>query len=395
MELAELMDFVDSKKSDIISYRREFHKFPELGYEEKRTSAKVRELLAEWGIEVIPNVAKTGVVGLLRGAKEGRTVALRADMDALPIKEESGAEYKSQIEGKMHACGHDGHTAMLLGAARTLSKFREQIKGNIKFIFQPAEEGPSPSGAYLMVQEGVLEDVGAIFAIHMDPMLATGKVLINKSKAMAAADIFEITLKGKGGHAGFPHESVDAIAMAGQVINSLQFIVSREISPLEPAVISVGTIHGGFKSNVIASEVTMTGTIRTQSQKTMEIIASRMRSVLEHIAAMSGGDYEMEIIPDLPNLENDEEMAEFVNQVCSKQIGKSNVIFSDTPNMGSEDFAYYLQKKPGAFFWLGCGNEAKGINKPLHHPGFDIDENALIIGSKLLLAIALEFLHAN
>jgi len=393
MDLTQINRFIEGIKPDIIIYRREFHQFPELGFEEQKTSARVRQLLTSWGIEVTPNIAKTGVVGLLRGEKPGKTVALRADMDALPIKEESDAEYKSRVEGKMHACGHDGHTAMLLGAARTLANYRNQINGNIKFIFQPAEEGPCPCGAKPMVEEGALEDVDAIFGMHLNALLPTGKVLVNRKRAMAAADIFEITLMGKGGHAGLPHESVDAIAMASRVIESLQFIVSRETDPLEPVVISVGTIHGGFKSNVIAGEVTMTGTIRTQSEKTRRIIPSRIKSVLEHITAMSGGNFKLNIIPDLPNLENDEQMAGFVRQVCSERLGDDNVIFSDTPSMGCEDFAYYLHERRGAFFWLGCGNDEKGINKPMHHPSFDMDEDALSIGSGIHVALALKFLQ--
>jgi len=390
--MQEVRNYIKSIESDIIGYRREFHQFPELGFEEKKTSAKIQEFLGSWDIDFIPNVAGTGVVALIKGGRPGKTVALRADIDALPIKEEREVMYKSQNEGKMHACGHDGHIAMLLGAAQALARFRERIEGNIKLIFQPAEEGPNPSGAYRMVQEGVLKEVDAVFGMHLDPLLPTGKVLINRNRAMAASDVFEITLKGKGGHPGYPHESVDAIAMACRVIEAFQFIISREINPLEPAAITIGTIHGGYKSNVIASEVTMTGTIRTQSQNIREIVSSKMKNVLEHITAMSGGDYELKVVPDLPNLENDEKMAEFVKKVCSMQLGENNVIFSNTPAMGSEDFAYYLQQKPGAFFWIGCGNEKKGINKPLHHPAFDMDEDALAIGSMIHVAIALEYL---
>jgi len=394
MEKIDLFKVVDNMKEEIISLRRDFHMHPEIGFDLDRTSSKVSELLNEWGLEVQTQIGRAGVVGVLRGkVKSGRTVALRADMDALPILEQNNNTYKSLYEGKMHACGHDGHTAMLLGAARVLSNVKDQINGNIKFIFQPAEEGPAPGGAKPMIEDGVLDGVDAIFGLHLTTVYPIGIAGVKEGSFMASTDLFEIKLTGKGGHAAIPHESVDAIALAAKFINDIQFMVSREIDPLEPLVVSIGTIDGGYASNVIADNVTMSGTIRTQSNEIRKYVIKKMDQILHHITEISGGNYNLNIIPGLPPLINDKESMRFIEKASKEVLGEKNVIILDKPSMGGEDFAYYLEKVPGAFIWLGARNEAKGKLNLMHHPKFDFDEDALILGAKLHIQYALDFLR--
>lgn len=263
-------------EKEIIDIRRDIHMHPETGFEEVRTSEKVAKLLEEYGIEVIRNIAKTGVVGILKGTGEGKTIALRADMDALNMPEECELEYKSKIDGKMHGCGHDTHTAMLLGAAKALSENRDKINGTVKFVFQPAEEGPKPGGGTLVMESGILDDVDAIYAIHVNPLFETGMIAIYQNEAMASTDFFRIVLKGKGTHASAPHTGIDPIVMSSQVISAFQNIISRELDPVDPAVISVCTINGGSTFNVIPEDVTLTGTVRTLNEEVREKVFDRM-----------------------------------------------------------------------------------------------------------------------
>ena len=392
MSREDLIREVEETREEILGFRRDFHMHPELGFEVNRTAKVVADLLRDWGIEVHSGIGKTGVVGILKGKTSGKVVALRADMDALPIKEDNDLSFKSKYEGKMHACAHDGHTAMLLGAAKVLSNHRDKINGTVKFIFQPAEEGPTPGGAKPMIEDGALEGVDEIYGIHLTTLHPTGVVGINRGSAMASTDIFEIELIGKGGHAGLPHEAVDAIAMASKVVSDIQYMVSRENDPLEPLVVSIGTINGGFASNVIAGNVTMTGTIRTQSHDLRKKIIDKMETIVKYITKSSGGEYKLNIIPGLPPLINDIAKASFVEDVSKRLLGGENIIILDKPNMGAEDFAYFLERVPGAFIWLGARNEAKGKVYLMHHPKFDFDEDALSLGTKLHITMALDAL---
>ncbi len=388
-----LFQEIDKAKSEIIKLRRDFHQHPETGFQEERTSRIVANLLKEWGAEVKTNIGKTGVVGFIKGKGKGcKTVALRADMDALPIQEENDVSYKSKVDGKMHACGHDGHTAMLLGAAKVLSKHRECINGNIKLLFQPAEEGPGTGGAYPMIKEGVLNDVNAIFGIHLSTAIPTGKLGINMGPSMASTDVFEITIIGKGGHAGSPHESVDAIAMGVRVFTEIQYMVSRQTNPMEPLVVSIGTFKSGFVSNVIAEKCEITGTIRTYSDQLRKKVINNIKDIANHVARVSGGNCKVNIIPGLPPLINDLRLAQFSIDVGKQVLGENKVEILKKPSMGGEDFAYYLQKIPGAFMWLGARNESKGFVNQMHHPKFDFDEEALVLGSKMHIKLALDYL---
>ncbi|NLW22038.1 MAG: amidohydrolase [Tissierellia bacterium] len=393
LNLDSIFRQVDELHSQMIEWRRDFHQYPEIGFEEERTSKIVANLLKDWGIEVKTNVAKTGVVGLIEGRGEGnKTVALRADMDALPMQEENEVSYKSKVDGRMPACGHDGHTAMLLGAAKVLSSNREYINGNVKLIFQPAEEGPGTGGALPMIKEGVLDDVDAIFGLHLSTTIPTGQLGINMGPGMASTDVFEITMIGKGGHAGYPHEAVDAIAMGIRVFTEIQYMVSRHVDPMEPLVVSIGTFKGGFVSNVIAERCEITGTIRTYSDNLRKKIIENIKDIANHVANISGGECEVNIIPGLPPLINDLNIAQFSIDVGKQVLGADKVNILEKASMGGEDFAYYLQKIPGAFMWLGARNEGKGfVNQP-HHPKFDFDEDALALGCKMHIGLALEYL---
>ena len=387
------IDDIKTIEQDIIHYRRTIHLHPETGFAEFKTSEMVAGLLEEFGLEVIKGIAKTGVIGILKGQEQGKTIALRADMDALNIQEEVQTEYTSRVDGKMHACGHDAHTAMLLGAAKVLSTKREKIKGTVKFVFQPAEEGPAPGGGSLMMASGHLDDVDAVFAIHVNPIFETGQIGICKKEAMASTDFFEIELIGKGGHAAEPQTTIDPIIMAGQMLCAFQNIVSREINPVEPAVLSVCTINGGNQFNAIPEKVTMTGTVRTLCEDTRERIFRRMEEIITHIAGMHNGRYVFDRKRGYPALVNHENMVEFVRGVGNDLLGEEKVILLDKPTMGGEDFAYFLQKIPGALFWLGCGNEAKGITEMLHNPNFLMDEDALILGTAIHANLAYHYLH--
>ena len=388
------IDDIKAFEPDIIHYRRSLHMYPETGFEEFKTSGMVADLLEEFGLKTIKGVGKTGVIGILKGRANGKTIALRADMDALNIREEVETEYKSKVDGKMHACGHDAHTAMLLGAAKILSAKREHIKGTVKFVFQPAEEGPAPGGGSLMMDSGHLDDVDAVFAIHVNPLYETGQIAINRNEAMASTDFFKLDLIGKGGHAAAPHTVIDPIMMAGQTLGAFQNLISRETDPVEPAVLSVCTINGGTTFNAIPEKVTMTGTVRTLSEETRKRIFNRMAEIVKGVTDMHNGRHEFDRKRGYPALVNHEEMVEFVMDVAGGLLGEKNVLLLDKPTMGGEDFAYYLQKIPGAIFWLGCGSEQKGLTELLHNSKFVMDEEALILGTAIHVNLVYHYLNA-
>ena len=395
VNIQEIFDTVDSIKQEIIDLRRDFHMHPEVGSEVERTAGIVVDLLRKWGLEVQTGVGITGVVGILRGQNGGsvKTVALRADMDALLIKEENNTCYQSVYNGKMHACGHDGHTAMLLGAAKILAQYKDEIKGNIKFIFQPEEEGPN-SGAENMMADGVMNDVDAIFGLHLTTEYPTGTVTIKKGAAMASSDDFEIEMIGIGGHASTPHKCIDAISMAVKVYNDIQFMVSREFDPIDPLIVSIGAFNSGAASNVIQGSAKLKGTIRTLSHEVRAKVKTRICDIVKHVAEEAGGKYKINIIPGVPPLINDIKKATFAEKVVEKVVTKENVLILDKPNMGSEDFAFYVEKVPGVMMMIGARNEEKGFVHLMHHPKFDFDEEALAIGVKLHIQLAMDYLES-
>ncbi|AMQ18100.1 M20 metallopeptidase family protein [Thermococcus peptonophilus] len=367
----------------IISWRRDFHMHPELGYEEERTSKIVEEHLREWGYSI-----KHVGTGIIADIGEGeKTIALRADMDALPIQEENDVPYKSRVPGKMHACGHDAHTAMLLGAAKIIAEHRDELNGRVRLIFQPAEEGGN--GAVKMIEGGALEGVNAIFGFHVWMDLPSGIIGIRDGPFLAGAGIFNGKIIGKGGHGASPHETVDPIPIAAETVLALQTIVSRNIEPIETGVVSVTSIHGGTAFNVIPEEVEFKGTFRFFRPEVGELIQLRMKEILEGITRAHRAKYELSIEELTPPTINAKEMTDFARKVAEKYGLKYGEV---KPTMGAEDFAFYLQKVPGAFLALGIRNEEKGIIYPHHHPKFDVDEDVLYIGTAMEVVLAFEFL---
>ncbi len=384
-----IVDLIIKRSREISSYiierRRDFHMYPELKYEERRTSKIVAEELEKMGYKV-ERMAETGVVGTLDGG-EGYIVALRADMDALPVQEENDVPYRSRVPGKMHACGHDAHTAMLLGAAKILSEVMDELKGGVKLIFQPAEEGGL--GAKKMIEEGALDGVDAIFGIHVWSEAKSGSIGIKEGPLLASADAFRVKVRGKGGHGASPHLSIDPITLAADLVNAYQKIVSREVNPIQPAVVSVTSIKAGTTFNVIPEELEMLGTIRTFDMDIRDMIIRRLEEITVKYGDAMRCEARFELTKEkLPPTANNKELAEFARRVL-KPLGN---LFVPEPSMGAEDFSLYVEKVPGLFVVLGTGNEEKGIVYPHHHPRFDVDEDALWIGTAIHGILATQYL---
>ena len=372
-------------KNTIINTRRDFHKHPELSFKEFRTSKIVAEKLKNFGIETKKNIGKTGVVGILKGEKNGPTIALRADMDALPIQETNDISYKSVNKGVMHACGHDAHTAMLLGAAEALSKMRHEIKGEIRFIFQPAEEGFG--GAKYMIKDGATDNVDEIYGMHVWNYQKSGTVGVQSGPVMAAADIFTIEINGIGGHGAAPQGTVDSIVVASHLIQSLQTIVSRNTNPLESTVVTIGQINGGYNFNIIADKVILNGTARSYTNNNKTIIKKRMKEIINGIEKMYNAKINLNYKDGYPPLINDERASKNVSNAATKIVG-SNVI-KPYLSMGGEDFSYYTNKIPGCFFFLGTSpKDRPPMSTPQHCSHFDIDEEAMLIGSSIFVELA-------
>jgi hippurate hydrolase len=370
----------------IVALRRDIHREPELGFGTERTAEKVLAALDGLPLDVETGVAENGIVATLEGEGDGRTVALRADMDALPIQEETGLPFASEIEGRMHACGHDGHTSMLVGAAHALSGMRDRLGGTVKFVFQPAEEGGG--GGKVMVDEGVVEDVASIFALHLWPGLPFGKVATKAGPIMAAADAFEMEIVGSGGHGAMPHLAADAVVIAAQVVTALQTVVSREVDPVEPAVLTVGEIGAGTAFNIIPEKARLGGTVRTLNSDLRERMPERMEAVARGVAKGMRGDANLDYTFSYPVTVNDESAAGYALGVAEDLFGADSVQELPKPSMTAEDFSYYLEEVPGAFIWLGVGEDISG----LHTPQFAFDEEILPRGSALLAALALQAL---
>ncbi|NPA16433.1 M20 family metallopeptidase [Persephonella sp.] len=385
-------------KEEIISWRRHIHMHPELSGEEKNTSRFVASKLKEFGVdEVIENFGgTTAVVGIIKG-KHDVTAALRADMDALPMQEKTGKPYASRIPNVMHSCGHDAHTAILLGAAKILTGLKEHLQGNVKLIFQPCEERHDCGGAKKLVEEGVLQnpDVSAIFGLHVFPELPAGKVGTRIGHFMASSDVFTIKIKGKGAHASRPHQGVDSVLVAAQVINTLHHIVSRKVDPLHPAVLTIGRIQGGYADNIIPDEVEMGGTVRTLSLELRDQIPKWMEHAIWGVTLSYGAAYEFDYRQGTPPVINDEKTTRFALGMMRDLLGKENVVELPEPTMGGEDFAEYLMKVPGTFIRLGIRNEEKGIKAPLHSPLFDIDEDALPVGASVMAYLAYKWVEEH
>lgn len=388
---------VAALREKLIRTRRDFHAHPELSNREERTSRVIAERLRELGLEVRAHVGKYGVIGVLKGEHPGPVVAYRADMDALPITETIDVPYKSQNPGVKHACGHDVHMTVALGVAEVLSQMRDAIHGTIKFIFQPAEEGPPPGeegGARLMIKEGALENPRptAIFGLHVMPQIDVGKIGYNIGPAMASSDRFVITIHGKKIHGAYPHGGIDAVVVAAHAVLALQTIRSRRIDTQEPMVLSVGIIRGGNRFNIIADEVTLEGTVRTLNEDVRRQVQQLMHQTLKGVTESFGARYDMLYEEGAPVTFNDPHLVREMLPTIERVVGKENV-FSPKPQMGAEDFAYFAQRVPGFYFFLGVGNKAKGITAMIHTPEFDVDEQSLVIGTEVVANLLLDYLR--
>jgi len=378
----------------MVEIRRDLHQNPELGLEEHRTSQRVQDWLGELGIDFVAGLAGTGVLGLIPGQGSGRVVALRADIDALPLHDAKEVPYRSLIDGRMHACGHDAHTAVLFGAARLLQSRLKAMPGLVKLIFQPAEE--TVGGARLLVEQGVLDSprVEAIFGLHVDPGMDVGRFGLRYGQRNASSDNLAITIHGRSCHGAYPSAGVDAIVVAAQVITALQTVISRNVDARSSAVLTLGTIAGGNQGNIVAQRVHMVGTVRTLDPSTRELVLRRIRECAEGVAAGFGARAEVVIDPSYDPVINDNPMVDVVRGCAETLVGDGNVVIFDRPNMGVEDFGFYLTHVPGAFYSLGVRNEAAGIVHPVHNDRFDIDEESLAYGATLQAMNALAILES-
>lgn len=379
-----LRSAVHNLQSQLVEWRRHLHQYPELGFQEHKTAAFISDRLTEWGIEHETGVAETGIVGIVRGERPGPTLGVRADMDALPVTEENTVEYCSRHTGRMHACGHDGHTAIALGTAFLLHQHRAQLQGTVKIVFQPAEE--RPGGAKPMIEAGVLRnpDVKAMIGLHLWNNLPLGTVGVKGGPSMANSDEFRINIFGKGGHGAIPHQTVDAIAIGAQVVTALHTIVSRNVNPLESAVISIGKFEAGNAFNVIAPRAEMWGTVRCFSKEMAEWLPQRIEQVVEGICQAHGATYSLDYHSLYPAVNNDVEIAELVKQSAVAVLGDAARAVPEM-TMGGEDMSFFLEEVPGCYFFLGSANAEAGLNYPHHHPRFDFDETALGIGVEIFL----------
>jgi len=381
----------EALRDQLIAWRRDFHMHPELGLQEHRTAGVVAGNLRELGYRVQTGVGETGVVGLLEGERDGPVVMLRFDMDALPITEENEVDYVSQNPGVMHACGHDGHVAMGLGVATLMAQRQEEMAGALKIVFQPGEEGMD--GAALMVEDGVLDDPrpDVVAVTHVWSDMPVGEVDVTSGPVMAAAERLVCTVRGEGGHGALPHQAVDPIVATAQIVVALQTVVSRNVSPLDTAVVSVGKIKGGDAFNIIPPRVELSGTIRTYSPEVREMVMRRVREVVEGTAKACGVEAELELIPLTPAVINDVEVAAVARAAAEAVVGPENV-HSGERTMGSEDAAVFLNEVPGCYFFLGAANKERGLDAPHHNPRFDFDERALPLGVAIMMNVLAHYL---
>lgn len=376
---------------DVVSWRRHFHEHPELSFEEINTSQFVYDTLKSFGNIEVTRPTKTSVMGRLIGSESGKVLAIRADMDALPITEETGLSFASKTPGIMHACGHDGHTAMLLGAAKVLVQLRGKIKGEIRFIFQHAEE-LFPGGAQELVKVGVMDGVDKIIGLHLFTMIPTGKIVIPYGPFTANSDVFDIKIIGKGGHSSQPQETIDPIAIGAQVVNNIQHIVARNIDPLDQAVVSITEFNGGTAKNIIPDSIKIGGGVRSFREEVRVNISKRIEEVVKGITEAHQATYEYEYEFGYASVFNNSEVTGEIENLIIEKFGP-NIIMEIPPFMGGEDFSAFSQKVPGCFIGIGAAIENNELNFPHHHPRFDIDEKSLEIGLKLLIEAPFKLLN--
>ncbi|WP_026732403.1 M20 metallopeptidase family protein [Fischerella sp. PCC 9605] len=397
-DLSRVRLSIRSLQAQLVEWRRRLHQKPELGFQEKLTAEFVSQKLQEWGIEHQTGIAKTGIVAVIHGNQQlkasnlkSKVLAIRADMDALPIQEQNEVTYRSQHDGVMHACGHDGHTAIALGTAYYLQQHRQDFAGTVKIIFQPAEEGPG--GAKPMIEEGVLKnpDVDAIIGLHLWNNLPLGTVGVRAGALMAAVESFNCTIFGKGGHGAMPHQTVDSVVVAAQIVNALQTIVARNVNPIDSAVVTVGELHAGTKRNVIADTASMSGTVRYFNPALKGFFSQRIEQIIAGVCQSHGASYDFKQWELYPATINNAEMAELVRSVAEEVVETPLGIVPECQTMGGEDMSYFLQEVPGCYFFLGSANPAKNLAYPHHHPRFDFDETALAMGVEMFVRCVEKF----
>ncbi|MFZ5981072.1 MAG: M20 metallopeptidase family protein [Candidatus Zixiibacteriota bacterium] len=374
-----------------VTWRRRLHQYPELSFEEYKTTAFLKNEIKKLGFKILPIKLPTGLIAEISGCRPGATVAIRTDIDALPVLEKTGLPFKSRTVGRMHACGHDMHMAAVLGTGAVIAAMKDKFPGHVRLLFQPAEEMP-PGGAKPMIDEGALKDVSMVLGLHVDPEIPTGEISLRDGITMASVYDFDIIVTGQGGHAARPHQVVDALATAAEILESLQKIVSREIDPIAPVAISFGKITGGTARNTIAEEVRIWGTARTLSAENFKKVPTLIKRTVRGICLARGAVGRVEPIASFPPLKN----SPVVNKLLAKNYRRlfpDNKISETEMVLGGEDFAYYLKKVPGAMFRLGIRNDRLGANRPWHSPNFIADENALIYATSLLTAATMDFLN--
>jgi len=386
--MIDIKKLVQDHRDLIIRIRHDLHRIPEPAYTEQKTSAYIAEHLKTEKLEVKTGIAKTGVTGLLKSKKTGKTLMIRSDIDALPVQEETGLPFKSTHDGAMHACGHDGHMAMVLGTVTILNKIKDNLKGTVKFVFQPAEEGPG--GAKPMIAEGVMENPKVDYSIgcHLWPTVPEGHIGVKSGPLMAAMDRFDIKIIGKGGHGAMPHLCIDALEVGTQIINAFQRMVSRHINPLKPAVVTVGSFHAGTTFNVIAGEARMSGTTRTFDRDIWKSWPERMEKIVRGVCESMNAEYELNYSQGYPPTINDDFMSGIVKECAEETVGQKQVIEPE-PTMGGEDMAFFLEKSKGCYFFLGVGREG---SVSLHNPKFDFNEDVLLTGVETYIRCALKLL---
>ncbi len=383
---SEIFAEAEKNHSAIVSIRRDIHMHPETGFDVQRTAGIAASEMTRLNLSLRTGVGRTGLIADLDVPGCRRRIALRADMDALAMAEQADLEYRSTVEGKAHMCGHDAHTAMLIGAARIIYRLKDHLKVNVRFIFQPNEE-TLPGGALDMIKDGAIDGVDEIYGLHVLPSLETGTIGLRTGAFLGQPDSFEITISGKGGHAAMPHYSIDPIYIGCQFVSSLQSIVSRVIDPFDPAVVSITQFHGGTSDNIIPDRVTLVGTVRTLEKSVQKTIKEKIHEQLRGITSAHGATFRCEYTEGYPVTVNDESCVKKVLDISEKLLGKENVVYPYPAVLGGEDFGYYGQKIPAAFLFLGCGNKKKGIVNMCHNPLFAIDENCLLYGMAMHSAI--------
>lgn len=392
IDLSQIRPEIQNLQSKLVQWRRKLHQKPELGFEEHLTAEFIQRQLQEWNIPYQKAIAKTGIVATIISETPGKVLAIRADMDALPIQEANEVDYKSQHDGKMHACGHDGHTAIALGTAYYLQQHRDLWQGTVKVIFQPAEEGPG--GAKPMIEAGVLHnpEVEAIIGLHLWNNLPVGTVGIRPGALMAAVECFRLTVMGKGGHGAMPDQTVDSIVVASQIVNALQTIVSRNVKPLDAAVVTVGEFNAGTALNVIADTANLSGTIRYFNPELEILIGERLEAIIAGICQMHNARYKLDHWQLYPPTINDRAIAELVRSVAMEVVETPMGVVPECQTMGGEDMSFFLNEVPGCYFFLGSANPEKQLAYPHHHPRFDFDEAALSMGVEMFVRCVEKFL---